>query len=82
MLEKALGMKRKGGIIATKFGFSMSPRPNGDGLSRRRIIKACDACLDQETDILLWSLLHGEFLSGKYSKEFWPENTRIAFSGD
>lgn len=45
MLGKALGRRRQEAVIATKCGFRMSPGPNGDGLSRRRIIEACDASL-------------------------------------
>lgn len=39
-------------------------------------------CLDQGIGILPWSPLHGGFLSGKYLKDNWPENTRIASFGD
>jgi aryl-alcohol dehydrogenase-like predicted oxidoreductase len=45
MLGKALGKKRKDVVIATKFGFRMENGANGDGLSRKRIIEACDASL-------------------------------------
>ncbi|MCF7740285.1 MAG: aldo/keto reductase [Candidatus Marinimicrobia bacterium] len=45
MLGKALEGKRSKAIIATKCGFRMRPGPNGDGLSRRRIIEACEASL-------------------------------------
>ncbi|MBU2493491.1 MAG: aldo/keto reductase [Bacteroidetes bacterium] len=45
MLGKALGKKRNSTIIATKFGFRMEDGPNGDGLSRNRIIKACEDSL-------------------------------------
>jgi aryl-alcohol dehydrogenase-like predicted oxidoreductase len=45
MLGKALGNKRKNVIIATKCGFRMHDGPNGDGLSRKRIIEACEESL-------------------------------------
>lgn len=45
MLGRALGQKRKDVIIATKCGFRMAPGPNGDGLSRKRVIEACEASL-------------------------------------
>lgn len=45
MLGKALGKKRNSAIIATKFGFRMEDGPNGDGLSRKRVIKACEDSL-------------------------------------
>ncbi|MEG8989728.1 aldo/keto reductase [Ignavibacteria bacterium 4148-Me] len=45
MLGKALGKKRNDVIIATKFGFRMKEGPNGDGLSRKRIIEACNDSL-------------------------------------
>jgi aryl-alcohol dehydrogenase-like predicted oxidoreductase len=45
MLGKALGTKRKNIVLATKCGFRMHEGPNGDGLSRVRIIKACEESL-------------------------------------
>jgi aryl-alcohol dehydrogenase-like predicted oxidoreductase len=45
MLGKALGKIRKNVIIATKCGFRMHDGPNGDGLSRKRIIDACEESL-------------------------------------
>ena len=45
MLGKAVGKKRKNVIIASKCGFRMYDGPNGDGLSRRRIIEACEESL-------------------------------------
>lgn len=45
LLGKALGKKRKDVIIATKCGFRMKDGPNGDGLSKKRVIEACDASL-------------------------------------
>jgi len=45
ILGQALKGKRKNTIIATKCGFRMNPDPNGDGLSRKRIIEACEASL-------------------------------------
>lgn len=47
MLGKALGERRQDAIITTKCGFRMSPGPNGDGLSRRRIIQACEGSLQR-----------------------------------
>lgn len=45
MLGKALGRKRSDVIIGTKCGFRMKPGPNGDGLSKKRVIEACDESL-------------------------------------
>jgi aryl-alcohol dehydrogenase-like predicted oxidoreductase len=45
MLGKALGKRRKNVVIATKCGFRMHDGPNGDGLSRKRIIEACEESL-------------------------------------
>jgi aryl-alcohol dehydrogenase-like predicted oxidoreductase len=47
MLGKALGKKRKNMILATKCGFRMHEGPNGDGLSRGRIVEACDESLNR-----------------------------------
>jgi aryl-alcohol dehydrogenase-like predicted oxidoreductase len=53
MLGKALGTKRNNVVIATKCGFRMHEGPNGDGLSRKRIIEACDQSLKRlKTDYL------------------------------
>lgn len=42
---KAIANRRSDVVIATKCGFRMKEGPNEDGLSRRRIIEACDASL-------------------------------------
>lgn len=45
MLGRALGKRRKEALIATKCGFRMAKGPNGDGLSRKRVIEACNESL-------------------------------------
>ncbi|MGD9980113.1 MAG: aldo/keto reductase [Hyphomonadaceae bacterium] len=45
MLGEALGSRRKDVVIATKLGFRTGPAMVEAGLSRRRIIAACDASL-------------------------------------
>jgi len=45
MLGRALGKNRKNVVIGTKCGFTMYPGPNGEGLSRRRVIEACNESL-------------------------------------
>ncbi|MCU7496657.1 MAG: aldo/keto reductase [Ignavibacteria bacterium] len=45
MLGRALGNRRKDAIIASKCGFRTSEGPNGTGLSKKRIIEACNASL-------------------------------------
>ena len=40
MLGAALGKKRNKAVIATKCGFRMEEGTNGDGLSRKRIIRS------------------------------------------
>ena len=45
MLGHALMNRRHEAVIATKCGFRMYDGPNGDGLSRKRILEACDASL-------------------------------------
>lgn len=53
MLAKALGNRRKDVVIGTKCGFRMKPGPNGDGLSRKRIIEACNDSLRRlQTDYI------------------------------
>jgi len=45
MLGKSLGEQRKNIILATKCGFRMHEGPNGNGLSKGRIIEACEESL-------------------------------------
>lgn len=45
MLGRALGPRRRDAVIATKCGFRLFEGPNGTGLSRRRIIEACNESL-------------------------------------
>lgn len=45
MLGKALKDKREDSIICTKFGFRMKEGVNGAGLSKKRVIEACEASL-------------------------------------
>ena len=53
MLGQALVGKRERAIIATKCGFRMQDGPNGDGLSKKRIISACDQSLKRlKTDYI------------------------------
>ncbi|MCF7885903.1 MAG: aldo/keto reductase [Candidatus Marinimicrobia bacterium] len=53
MLGKAIKDKRSETVIATKCGFRMKTGPNSDGLSRRRIIEACEASLKRlDTDYI------------------------------
>jgi aryl-alcohol dehydrogenase-like predicted oxidoreductase len=65
MLGKALGKKRKDVIIGTKFGFRMENGENGDGLSRKRIIEACDASLKRlGTDYIdLYQIHSNDFIT-------------------
>lgn len=65
MLGKALGKKRKDVVVATKFGFRMDNGPNGDGLSRKRIIEACDASLKRlGTDYIdLYQIHSNDFIT-------------------
>jgi aryl-alcohol dehydrogenase-like predicted oxidoreductase len=51
-------------------------------VGRELELELVPACLDQGIGILPWSPLHGGFLSGKYSRDHWPENTRISSSED
>jgi len=61
MLGKAIAGKRNDLIITTKFGFRMNDGPNGDGLSRKRIIEACEASLKRlNTDYIDLYLIHSE----------------------
>ena len=45
LLGKALGVKRKDAVVATKVRFRMDSRPNSTGLSRHHIIESCNASL-------------------------------------
>ncbi len=45
MLGIALHRRRHEAVIATKCGFRMEDGPHGDGLSRKRVLEACDASL-------------------------------------
>lgn len=64
ILGKALGSKRSKAIIATKFGFRMEDGPNGDGLSRSRIINACEASLKRlNTDYIDLYQIHSDDFS-------------------
>ncbi|KUG25000.1 oxidoreductase [hydrocarbon metagenome] len=59
MLGKALGNKRKDAIICTKFGFEMSDELHGRGLSRKRVIDACEASLKRlQTGYIDLYLIH------------------------
>ena len=59
MLGKALGPGRKDVIITTKFGFRMKKGPNGEGLSKSRIIEACEESLRRlGTDYIDIYLIH------------------------
>lgn len=59
MLGKALGNKRKDAIICTKFGFEMNDELHGKGLSRKRVIDACEASLKRlQTDYIDLYLIH------------------------
>lgn len=61
MLGKSLGKRRNEAIIATKFGFRMEDGPNGDGLSRKRVIKACEDSLKRlNTDYLDLFQIHSD----------------------
>ena len=53
MLGTALENRRQSAVIATKCGFRTQAGPNGNGLSRRHIIEACDASLKRlKTDYI------------------------------
>ena len=59
MLGKALGKKRKDIILTTKFGFKVGEGTNDNGLSRKRVIEACDASLKRlNTDYIDLYLIH------------------------
>lgn len=64
MLGKALGKRRHEAIVATKFGFRMEDGPNGDGLSRKRVIKACEDSLKRlSTDYIDLYQIHSDDFS-------------------
>jgi len=64
MLGKALGKRRHEAIIATKFGFKMEDGPNGDGLSRKRVIKVCEDSLRRlNTDYIDLYQIHSDDFS-------------------
>jgi aryl-alcohol dehydrogenase-like predicted oxidoreductase len=59
MLGKALSGKRREAVITTKCGFEMYPGPNGNGLSRRRVIEACEDSLKRlKTDYIDVYMIH------------------------
>ena len=61
ILGKALGQNRHKVIIGTKFGFRMTEDPNGDGLSKARIIKACEESLKRlNTDYIDLYQIHSD----------------------
>lgn len=61
ILGKALGKNRKRAIIGTKFGFRMEDGPNGEGLSRLRVIKACEDSLKRlNTDYIDLYQIHSD----------------------
>lgn len=61
ILGKALGKNRQRAIVGTKFGFRMADDPNGEGLSRARIIKACEESLKRlNTDYIDLYQIHSE----------------------
>lgn len=61
MLGMALGKRRSEAVVATKFGFRMEEGPNGDGLSRKRIIKACEESLKRlNTDYIDLYQIHSD----------------------
>jgi aryl-alcohol dehydrogenase-like predicted oxidoreductase len=74
MLGEALGSRRKDVVIATKLGFRTGPAMVEAGLSRRRIIEACEASLRRlNTDYIDLYQAHKE-------DEFTPlEETLDAF---
>lgn len=45
ILGKALGVRRKDAVVATKVRFAMSDKPNDTGLSRHHILESCHASL-------------------------------------
>ena len=61
MLGKALINRRHEAIVATKFGFRMGLGTNGDGLSRSRVIKACEESLKRlNTDYIDLYQIHSD----------------------
>lgn len=64
ILGKALGKNRQRAIIGTKFGFRMEDGPNGEGLSRFRVIKACEESLKRlNTDYIDLYQIHSDDFS-------------------
>lgn len=65
VLGQVLAGRREEVVIITKCGFRMKPGPMGDGLSRIRIIEACEASLKRlQTDYIDLYLLHSfDFLT-------------------
>ncbi|MCF8240351.1 MAG: aldo/keto reductase [Melioribacteraceae bacterium] len=64
MLGKALGKKRRDAVITTKVGFRMEDGINGDGLSKRRILKACEDSLKRlNTDYIDLYVIHSDDFS-------------------
>jgi len=64
ILGKALGKNRHRAIIGTKFGFRMGDGPNGEGLSRSRVIKACEESLKRlNTDYIDLYQIHSDDFS-------------------
>jgi aryl-alcohol dehydrogenase-like predicted oxidoreductase len=61
ILGKALDKNRHKAVIGTKFGFRMADDPNGDGLSRARIVKACEDSLKRlNTDYIDLYQIHSD----------------------
>jgi aryl-alcohol dehydrogenase-like predicted oxidoreductase len=59
ILGQALGVKRKDAIICTKTRFKTGTGPNGEGLSRYRIIDACNNSLKRlNTDYIDIYMMH------------------------
>ncbi|MBN1300189.1 MAG: aldo/keto reductase [Melioribacteraceae bacterium] len=79
MLGKALGNKRKDIVIATKFGFKMSDAPNGNGLSRTRIMRACDESLMRlKTDYIDLYQVHSDDFATPVEETFGALNDLVS----